>query len=127
MTNTYMLSCDQSPEEMIASVKNCLYAVNFVVFLFNDAATTEIYTLSLHDALPICGYGGVFTGEALDSFITTSALTSLTRRIILISTIHVLYGPWHPLHLAKYGATLDHISQDAADATGHTAHESSRS
>src|SRR5688572_31728002 len=22
---------------------------------FNDAATTEIYTLSLHDALPICG------------------------------------------------------------------------
>src|SRR3712207_7822113 len=23
------------------------------VFLFNDAATTEIYTLSLHDALPI--------------------------------------------------------------------------
>src|ERR1039457_3906215 len=24
---------------------------------FNDTATTEIYTLSLHDALPICGYG----------------------------------------------------------------------
>src|SRR3712207_7181425 len=27
----------------------------FVVFFFNDTATTEIYTLSLHDALPICG------------------------------------------------------------------------
>ena len=24
-----------------------------VVFFFNDTATTEIYTLSLHDALPI--------------------------------------------------------------------------
>src|SRR3712207_8264642 len=24
-------------------------------FFFNDPATTEIYTLSLHDALPICG------------------------------------------------------------------------
>src|SRR5256885_962433 len=24
------------------------------VFFFNDPATTEIYTLSLHDALPIC-------------------------------------------------------------------------
>src|SRR3712207_6851760 len=24
-------------------------------FLFNDTATTESYTLSLHDALPICG------------------------------------------------------------------------
>src|SRR5215469_12410165 len=23
-------------------------------FLFNDSATTEIYTLSLHDALPLC-------------------------------------------------------------------------
>ena len=25
------------------------------VFFFNDTATTEIYTLSLHDALPISG------------------------------------------------------------------------
>ena len=27
--------------------------VNFMWFFFNDTATTEIYTLSLHDALPI--------------------------------------------------------------------------
>src|ERR1039457_2841307 len=26
-------------------------------FFFNDTATTEIYTLSLHDALPICEIG----------------------------------------------------------------------
>src|SRR3712207_8261128 len=26
----------------------------YCVFFFNDTATTEIYTLSLHDALPIC-------------------------------------------------------------------------
>src|SRR2546430_2845440 len=26
---------------------------NFIFFFFNDTATTEIYTLSLHDALPI--------------------------------------------------------------------------
>src|SRR3712207_7793546 len=25
-----------------------------MIFFFNDTATTEIYTLSLHDALPIC-------------------------------------------------------------------------
>src|SRR5258705_8956525 len=34
----------------------------FFFFFFNDTATTEIYTLSLHDALPICVdfvyYGG---------------------------------------------------------------------
>src|SRR2546429_9885641 len=27
----------------------------YLVFFFNDTATTEIYTLSLHDALPIFG------------------------------------------------------------------------
>src|SRR3712207_9345819 len=27
----------------------------FSLFFFNDTATTEIYTLSLHDALPISG------------------------------------------------------------------------
>src|SRR2546426_2711529 len=31
--------------------------VSAVLFFFNDTATTEIYTLSLHDALPICGVG----------------------------------------------------------------------
>src|SRR5215475_16229730 len=31
----------------------------FCFFFFNDTATTEIYTLSLHDALPICGAGCV--------------------------------------------------------------------
>src|SRR5258707_2577072 len=29
----------------------------FYFFFFNDTATTEIYTLSLHDALPISGRG----------------------------------------------------------------------
>src|SRR6516165_9964314 len=29
--------------------------VRTAVFFFNHTATTEIYTLSLHDALPICG------------------------------------------------------------------------
>src|SRR5688572_32892734 len=33
-----------------------LFVLSFVIlfFFFNDTATTEIYTLSLHDALPIC-------------------------------------------------------------------------
>src|SRR2546426_9380979 len=32
---------------------------HFFFFFFNDTATTEIYTLSLHDALPICTEVGV--------------------------------------------------------------------
>src|SRR5206468_12193715 len=31
----------------------------FFFFFFNDTATTEIYTLSLHDALPISCAGGI--------------------------------------------------------------------
>src|SRR3712207_9080260 len=32
--------------------------VQLLIFFFNDTATTEIYTLSLHDALPISRPGG---------------------------------------------------------------------
>src|ERR1043165_8104449 len=31
--------------------------ISYAVFFFNDTATTEIYTLSLHDALPISPAG----------------------------------------------------------------------
>src|SRR6478752_10372800 len=31
-----------------------LFFLFLMFFFFNDTATTEIYTLSLHDALPIC-------------------------------------------------------------------------
>src|SRR5258707_3919378 len=30
------------------------HTIRLIFFFFNDTATTEIYTLSLHDALPIC-------------------------------------------------------------------------
>jgi dimethylsulfone monooxygenase len=58
------------------------------------------------------GYGGVskYREDSLDPFITVTALSAVTKRILLISTIHVLFGPLHPLHIAKFGATLDHIS-----------------
>src|SRR5258705_11946392 len=35
------------------------YVLLYYVFFFNDTATTEIYTLSLHDALPICNDSGL--------------------------------------------------------------------
>src|SRR2546430_16333995 len=37
----------------------------FFFFFFNDTATTEIYTLSLHDALPICLHFGIQLRQAL--------------------------------------------------------------
>jgi FMNH2-dependent dimethyl sulfone monooxygenase len=76
--------------------------------------------------LPKGGYGGVLNGQALDSFISLAAMAAITSRIMLISTVHVLYGPWHPLHFAKFGATLEHISKGRWGVnivTGHRAVE----
>ena len=43
---------------------------------FNDTATTEIYTLSLHDALPICGrvIGIELAKVVLESFLNANFL-----------------------------------------------------
>src|SRR2546422_4259149 len=37
----------------------------YFFFFFNDTATTEIYTLSLHDALPICRFPSRRTGRTV--------------------------------------------------------------
>src|SRR5258707_5417487 len=59
-------------------------------FFFNDTATTEIYTLSLHDALPISTDGpepsrdgNAYTFEAARTAMSEAAARPLdTRRII---------------------------------------------
>src|ERR1044072_1443156 len=43
----------QRSEEHTSELQSHLY-ISYAVFFFNDTATTEIYTLSLHAALPIC-------------------------------------------------------------------------
>lgn len=78
--------------------------------------------------VPKGGHGGEteYREVSIDSFMTVAALAAVTERILLISTIHILYGPWHPVHLAKFGATLDHISGGRWGAnivTGHIPRE----
>src|SRR3712207_8978728 len=43
-----------------------------IFFFFNDTATTEIYTLSLHDALPILSFPGGSMDGADDSLLETA-------------------------------------------------------
>src|SRR5438132_6960026 len=43
-----------------------LFLSAFPVFFFNDTATTEIYTLSLHDALPIFGRAALAAASSVD-------------------------------------------------------------
>jgi FMNH2-dependent dimethyl sulfone monooxygenase len=58
------------------------------------------------------GFGGEkhYRENFLDPFISTVAMSSLTTTIMTISTVHVLYGNWHPLMLARFAATADHIA-----------------
>src|ERR671923_247598 len=49
----------QSPDHLVCRLllekkKKNINIYIFFFFFFNDTATTEIYTLSLHDAHPIC-------------------------------------------------------------------------
>src|SRR3712207_8082115 len=48
------------------------------IFFFNDTATTEIYTLSLHDALPICGTIVLITHK-LDEVMDVSDTVTVMR------------------------------------------------
>src|ERR1051325_10624538 len=44
--------CRRRSEEHTSELQSP-YVISYAVFFFNDTATTEIYTLALHDALPI--------------------------------------------------------------------------
>src|SRR5258706_496018 len=49
-------------------------------FFFNDTATTEIYTLSLHDALPICeGFSNSGFGLPVANFMSGGTLVGQAR------------------------------------------------
>ena len=77
---------------MIVECNGMYRAVFMFVFFFNDTATTEIYTLSLHDALPIsardrAGAVYLFTGGRTNDFLTKfTHLNCLDREIDRKST-----------------------------------------
>src|SRR5215471_9082328 len=86
-------------------------------FFFNDTATTEIYTLSLHDALPIQRHGAEVVLEgasydnahacALRSEEHTSELQS--RRDLVCRLLLEKKKTPHPLHQRKKRNTRRHI------------------
>src|SRR6202000_3573594 len=57
-------------------------------FFFNDTATTEIYTLSLHDALPISASGAVGTMVACLSRSSKIILSRLDRKSTRLNSSH---------------------------------------
>ena len=52
-TGHHQATNSMNNDEFLLNVLTVVVVI-FCFFFFNDTATTEIYTLSLHDALPIC-------------------------------------------------------------------------
>src|SRR5256885_10025668 len=106
--------------------------VNIFFFFFNDTATTEIYTLSLHDALPIsnspaCGMRS--TRSWRRSFGSTMGRadrksTRLNSSHLVISyAVFCLKKNKHQIedHINGYNHSADdHVGYQAAHARLHT-------
>src|SRR3712207_7510628 len=81
-------------------------------FFFNDTATTEIYTLSLHDALPISPREGRFRGGRRFDRLTRTLATSTGRR----GALRILGGG------TTEGTTLEHLGSDRKSTRLNSSH-----
>ena len=91
--------------EAICHDLNDYYFSDFLflfVFFFNDTATTEIYTLSLHDALPI-SLGNSHVRENDQGFLPTILqlyYAPLFLYLLSITKILIMWCQYH-VHLFK--------------------------
>ena len=69
------------------------------LFFFNDTATTEIYTLSLHDALPI--YVSTFEDTPVSGLVSALDVDDLAANLVFKGGIAPSYGS---LTVASNGA-----------------------
>src|SRR3712207_8502337 len=72
-------------------------------FFFNDTATTEIYTLSLHDALPIYPSPVMITSGKLNSS-SDPSLTAWKRRLVAMADS---FWAW----MRKWSRSEEHTSE----------------
>src|SRR2546422_2937813 len=76
-------------------------------FFFNDTATTEIYTLSLHDALPICSSAATIPRRTTSSPTRPSARCSCASATTSTATA----SPTSPFPRARRGRSEEHTSE----------------
>src|SRR2546430_12423545 len=82
-----------------------MFIFSIYFFFFNDTATTEIYTLSLHDALPIFRAA---LNERLP--LVDAGLLSTTRHPMTQNGEHVAYGGFRMLVRTEDGEWRDRKS-----------------
>src|SRR3712207_9503431 len=82
-------------------------------FFFNDTATTEIYTLSLHDALPISSSILIRTASAASSAGACRSTTWILRSFGHTATAFIYPPPGHgpPANLNRIRRSEEHTSE----------------
>src|SRR5256885_13845266 len=92
----YCYSCDSICVVLLRGA-----VVLFVFFFFNDTATTEIYTLSLHDALPI----------SVLHLVMCSLLVSVVGAVLGSAGMHhLMHWPWQPMMAMWFSSELMHMT-----------------
>src|SRR5256885_11793101 len=85
-----------------------------ILFFFNDTATTEIYTLSLHDALPI---SLIHPDQALEEALQQLARGAVQRRAVGHAELHAVLAGDHQMGAARQapdvflGRSEEHTSE----------------
>src|SRR5439155_23626176 len=89
----------------------------YSIFFFNDPSTTEIYTLSLHDALPILRFRhscsvsspslsnsrGVAIAWSYSVCVSRSRLSMMPRTRSILSLVHLVRSEEHTSELQSRG------------------------
>src|SRR5436309_4833783 len=70
---------------VMSSASKCFCMIYLSIFFFKVPATTEIYTLSLHDALPICLFCevNVTSDESVDAGFASARTAHGQERILV--------------------------------------------
>src|SRR3712207_7011914 len=79
------------------------------MFFFNDTATTEIYTLSLHDALPISLGDHALELHALVGVVAGHPLEVLDEGLLAVAHVRVVLG------VVVARVALDRLARAAPD------------
>src|SRR5205807_5673772 len=65
-------------------------------FFFTDPATTEIYTLSLHDALPISGSEARALRKSFEIFRSSGSSMTFTPNFVQARSLRYGFAGWKP-------------------------------
>src|SRR3712207_8188433 len=82
-----------------------------MMFVFNDTAATEIYTLSLHDALPISAWRPGARVPTRSAQPMQSAATTVAERIAASGDIPSRTNASSPRVTSSWGRSEEHTSE----------------